>query len=75
MPVLSPPLYHAIIDVGMTWIKVKPGNSWSQYAFNLYKYILARHPEAVTFHLIIDIYNEDMLKDSPKQHEQKRQTK
>ncbi|XP_063222022.1 uncharacterized protein LOC134530774 isoform X1 [Bacillus rossius redtenbacheri] len=71
-PVMAPPLYHAIVDLGMAWNKIPACKTWSLYAYNLYNFILSRHPEAVAFHIVNDIYNEETLIDSTKYHEQKR---
>lgn len=64
--------YHAIVDMGMIWNKVSPGQSWSEFAKQLFNYILRRHPLAVTVHIINDEYNENALKNSPKYFEQNR---
>lgn len=71
-PVIPPPIYHAVIYVGMAWNKVPACKTWGVYASNLYEYIVSRHPQAVAFHLVNDIYNEEALIHSTKHHEQKR---
>ena len=67
--------YHAVSDVGMSFNKVTPGGNWSDYATHLITFILKRHPEADAFHCINDIYEEELLQTSVKQHEQERRSK
>jgi hypothetical protein len=72
MPVMPPPFYHAVIDVGMAWNKVPACKTWGEYACTLYKFILSRHPHAAAFHLMNDVYSEEALRGSTKLQEQKR---
>lgn len=70
---VSPPdKCYILIDVGMAWNKVPPSKTWSQYARSLYNYITNRHPQAVSYHFINDIYDEEVLSNSTKFQEQQR---
>jgi hypothetical protein len=67
--------YHAIVDMGMVWNKVLPQGTWSDFAQSLLMFVRSRHPAAQTIHFINDIYDEQLMKNSIKQHEQQRRSK